>query len=83
VLRYRQHADHRKPNGERFEQRITLWHSDFADNHGSNIGQLPAAQRDEVTHILQSWMGVTPNVAVATTTAELTDPGARKAGFLR
>jgi hypothetical protein len=54
-----------------------------AGNHGSNIGQLPAAQRDEATHILQSWMGVTPNAAVATTTAELTDPGARKAGFLR
>src|SRR5689334_18203278 len=30
VLRYTQPADHKKPNGERFEQRITLWHRDFA-----------------------------------------------------
>ncbi|ADB30480.1 peptidase S37 tripeptidyl aminopeptidase [Kribbella flavida DSM 17836] len=30
VLRYTQPGDHKAPDGEKFEQRITLWHRDFA-----------------------------------------------------
>src|SRR5882757_3016750 len=29
VLWYTQPADHQKPNGEKFEQRVTLWHRGF------------------------------------------------------
>jgi hypothetical protein len=29
VLWYTQAADHRKPRGEKFEQRVTLWHRGF------------------------------------------------------
>lgn len=58
--------------------RDSHWYTVPGGNHGSNIGQLPAAQRDEATSILQGWMGVTPNTTLAATTSKLTDPGARR-----
>ena len=38
--------------------RDSHWYTVPDGNHGAKIGQLPAAQRVEATHLLQSWMGV-------------------------
>ncbi len=69
-------------SAERFEPgrgtRDSHWYWVRQGNHGSNIGQLPAAERDQATAILQGWMGVTANTAAADTTATLLDPGARQ-----
>ena len=72
-------------SAERFEPgggtRDSHWYWVRQGNHGSNIGLLPPAERDEATAILQGWMGVQPNTALATTTATLSDPGAARRGL--
>ncbi|MEV6282473.1 S28 family serine protease [Kribbella sp. NPDC051770] len=55
VLRYTQPADHRKPNGEKFEQRITLWHRDFARPtvlHTTGYGGVGGAFTAEPTRLV-------------------------------
>ncbi len=55
VLRYTQPADHKKPNGEKFEQRITLWHRDFARPtvlHTTGYGGVGGAFTSEPTRLV-------------------------------
>ncbi|MGC4942523.1 S28 family serine protease [Kribbella sp. DT2] len=55
VLRYTQPADHRKPGGKKFEQRITLWHRDFARPtvlHTTGYGGVGGAFTSEPTRLV-------------------------------
>lgn len=55
VLWYTQPADHRKPRGEKFEQRVTLWHRDFARPtvlHTTGYGGVGGAFTSEPTRLV-------------------------------
>jgi hypothetical protein len=55
VLRYTQPADHKVPGGETFEQRITLWHRDFARPtvlHTTGYGGVGGAFTAEPTRLV-------------------------------
>ncbi|ONI78439.1 peptidase S37 [Kribbella sp. ALI-6-A] len=55
VLRYTQPADHKSPGGETFEQRITLWHRDFARPtvlHTTGYGGVGGAFTAEPTRLV-------------------------------
>lgn len=72
-------------SAEKFEPgpgtRDSHWYTVPNGNHGSNITALPAAQRTEATQILQKWMGVAANPAVAQTKTSTIDPGALRQGL--
>ncbi|GAA3587164.1 S28 family serine protease [Kribbella ginsengisoli] len=74
-------------SAEKFEPgrgtRDSHWYIQPAGNHGSSITGLPAAQRAEATQILQKWMGVAANPALARTKTTTVDPGAERQGRLR
>ncbi len=67
-------------SAEKFEPgrgtRDSHWYTVPNGNHGSSIGGLPAAQGVEATKILQKWMGVAANPALAQT--KTIDPGAQR-----
>jgi hypothetical protein len=69
-------------SAEKFEPgpgtRDSHWYTVPNGNHGANIGRLPAAERSEATQLLQAWMGVTANPAVALTMTKAIDPGAQR-----
>lgn len=55
VLWYTQPADHRKPRGEKFEQRVTLWHRDSARPtvlHTTGYGGVGGAFTSEPTRLV-------------------------------
>lgn len=55
VLRYSQPADHRNPGGERFEQRVTLWHRGFDRPtvlHTTGYGGVGGAFTSEPTRLV-------------------------------
>lgn len=54
VLWYRQPTDHQRPRGESFEQRVTLWHRDFARPtvlHTTGYGGVGGAFTSEPTRL--------------------------------
>jgi hypothetical protein len=55
VLQYTQPADHRKPNGPKFEQRVTLWHRGFDRPtvlHTTGYGGVGGAFTSEPTRLV-------------------------------
>ncbi|MDX6252548.1 MAG: hypothetical protein QOF10_5908 [Kribbellaceae bacterium] len=55
VLRYTQPADHKKPNGAKFEQRVTLWHRGFDRPtvlHTTGYGGVGGAFTSEPTRLV-------------------------------
>ncbi|WP_328996661.1 peptidase S37 [Kribbella sp. NBC_01245] len=57
VLQYTQPADHRQPNGEKFEQRVTLWHRAFDRPtvlHTTGYGGVGGAFTSEPTRLLDA-----------------------------